>query len=144
MSRVRVRAATDADAPMLARLLAELGYPSPAEQMAGRLRAMRDDGSEAMVAVGDDDVPIGLACMTTHVALHADAPTGYITALVTSSASRGTGVGRALVAAAESWARARGCTKLSVTSAEHRADAHAFYPRCGMPYTGRRFSKSLD
>lgn len=143
MSPVRIRAATDADAPALARLLGELGYPSPAEQMAGRLRAMRDDGSEAMVAVDQDDAPIGLACMTTHVSLHTDAPTGYITALVTASGARGTGVGRALVATAESWARARGCTKLSVTSAEHRADAHAFYPRCGMPYTGRRFSKGL-
>ena len=143
MSPLRTRPATDADAPVLARLLAELGYPAPSDVMANRLRATRDDGGEAMVAVGADDVPIGLACMTTHVALHADAPTGYITALVTSSTARGTGVGRALVAAAESWARSRGCTKLSVTSAEHRADAHAFYPRCGMPYTGRRFSKVL-
>ena len=143
MSPLRTRPATDADAPVLARLLAELGYPAPSDVMANRLRATRDDGGEAMVAVGDDDIPIGLACMTTHVALHADAPTGYITALVTSSTARGTGVGRALVAAAESWARSRGCTKLSVTSAEHRADAHAFYPRCGLPYTGRRFSKVL-
>jgi len=143
VSPLRTRPATDADAPVLARLLAELGYPAPSDVMANRLRATRDDGGEAMVAVGADDVPIGLACMTTHVALHADAPTGYITALVTSSTARGTGVGRALVAAAESWARSRGCTKLSVTSAEHRADAHAFYPRCGMPYTGRRFSKGL-
>lgn len=144
MTGVRVRPATDADSPVLARLLGELGYPAPAAAMTGRLRAMRDDASEAVVAVGDDDVPVGMACMTTLRALHADAPTGYITALVTSSTARGTGVGRALVAAAESWARARGCTKLSVTSAEHRADAHAFYPRCGMPYTGRRFSKPLD
>ena len=143
MSPLRTRPATDADAPVLARLLAELGYPAPSDVMANRLRATRDDGGEAMVAVRDDDIPLGLACMTTHVALHADAPAGYITALVTSSTARGTGVGRALVAAAESWARSRGCTKLSVTSAEHRADAHAFYPRCGMPYTGRRFSKVL-
>jgi hypothetical protein len=32
---------------------------------------------------------------------------------------------------------------LSVTSAEHRADAHQFYPRCGLPYSGRRFTKNL-
>jgi hypothetical protein len=32
---------------------------------------------------------------------------------------------------------------LSVTSAEHRADAHAFYPRCGLPYTGRRFAAPI-
>jgi GNAT superfamily N-acetyltransferase len=53
-------------------------------------------------------------------------------------------VGRALVNAIEQWARERGADRLSVTSAEHRSGAHAFYPACGFPYTGRRFSKSLD
>jgi hypothetical protein len=32
---------------------------------------------------------------------------------------------------------------LLVTSAEHRAAAHAFYPACGMPYTGRRFATDI-
>jgi GNAT superfamily N-acetyltransferase len=91
----------------------------------------------------EDDVAIGLACVTAHATIHAVAPVGYITALVTTSAARGTGVGRALVTAAETWAREQGCVRLSVTSAEHRADAHAFYPRCGMPYSGRRFSKTI-
>ena len=57
------------------------------------------------------------------------------------------GVGKAFIAAATNWAQKHGCARLSVTSAEHRADAHAFYPACGLPYTGRRFSvllKAID
>jgi GNAT superfamily N-acetyltransferase len=68
----------------------------------------------------------------------------YITALVTAAAARGRGVGRALVAEAVEWARREGCVRISVTSAEHRADAHAFYPACGLPYTGRRFGTTLE
>ena len=49
----------------------------------------------------------------------------------------------ALVEAAEGWAVRAGCVRLTVTSAEHRADAHAFYPACGIPYTGRRFARAL-
>ena len=143
MSRTRIRHATPMDAPALAGLLSELGYPMPAEAVPSRLRALEENGSVALVAVGDDDVAIGLACVATLATIHEAARVGYITALVTASDARGTGVGRALVAAAEAWARERRCSRLTVTSAEHRADAHAFYQRCGMPYTGRRFSTSL-
>jgi len=70
-------------------------------------------------------------------------PVAYITALVTASAARRRGVGQLLVGSAKRWATEQGCVRLSVTSAERRADAHAFYVACGMPYTGRRFSTQL-
>jgi GNAT superfamily N-acetyltransferase len=140
---MRIRLATPNDAPSLAALLSELGYQTPVDVLPARLSALTRDGSVALVAVGEDDVPKGLVCVASHVTIHASAPVGYIMALVTLPAARGMGVGRALVGAAEAWARERGCLRLTVTSAEHRADAHAFYPRCGMPYTGRRFSKTV-
>jgi hypothetical protein len=31
-----------------------------------------------------------------------------------------------------------------VTSGEQRADAHAFYPACGLAYTGRRFATPIE
>jgi GNAT superfamily N-acetyltransferase len=138
-----IRPATPNDSEVIAVLLAELGYPMSADAVPGRLRALDSDGGAVFVAVGSDDAPIGVAAVTSHEAFHAALRVAYITALVTSSAARGRGVGRALVDACESWARETGCSRLSVTSAEHRADAHAFYPKCGMPYTGRRFAKIL-
>ncbi len=44
---------------------------------------------------------------------------------------RGSGAGRALVAAAEDLASRWGCVAVEVTSARHRADAHAFYAAVG-------------
>jgi GNAT superfamily N-acetyltransferase len=139
-----VRPAADADAAALSVLLHELGYDVGAGEIPRRLAAMRAEGSAAMIAT---DAPtgaaLGLICVASFTALHTAGRVGYITALVTSAGARRRGVGRLLVEHAKAWATARGCIRLSVTSAEHRADAHAFYPACGLPYTGRRFAAAL-
>jgi GNAT superfamily N-acetyltransferase len=140
---VRIRNATPADAAAMVRMLGELGYPADARAMPDRLTGVEAGGGCAFLAVAADDRVVGLASVARLAALHVDAPVCYITALVTALDARGQGVGRLLVSAAERWARAHGCVRLSVTSAEHRADAHAFYPRCGLPYSGRRFTKIL-
>jgi GNAT superfamily N-acetyltransferase len=141
---ITTREAAPTDAPAIALLLAQLGYATGAEDVARRVAGVAGDGGAVFVAVDESDRALGVASATRHATLHVDGGVAYITALVTDSNARGRGVGRALVSAIEQWARARGAARLSVTSAEHRADAHEFYPACGFPYTGRRFSKSLD
>ena len=128
----------------MAGLLAQLGYPTTSVVVPIRLAAIEQERGTVLVAVDERDEVVGLATGTRFATLHAGAQVAYITALVTSTESRGQGIGRALVEALERWAREHGCTRLSVTSAEHRADAHAFYPRCGMPFSGRRFTKLLE
>ena len=135
-----LRAATPDDAVAVAALLGELGYPVDPNAVPDRLSAIRAEGGAAMLAVDGEGTAVALMCLARHRVLHADGSVAYITALVVTAAVRGKGVGRALVAAAFRWARENGCVRISVTSAEHRADAHAFYPSCGMPYTGRRFA----
>ena len=139
-----VRAATAGDATAVAALLAELGYPIDAGDVAERLGAIRAEGGAVLLAVDGDASPVGLISLSRHSVLHVAGSVGYITALVVTARARGRGVGRTLVDAAFEWARRNGCVRLSVTSAERRADAHAFYPRCGMPYTGRRFAAAVD
>jgi GNAT superfamily N-acetyltransferase len=139
-----LREATSADASVVAALLTELGHPTDAAEVPERMAAVRSEGGTALLAVTDGGEPLGLMCLARHVALHAPGPIAYITALVTTSAARRRGVGRAFVDAAKEWALRERCVRISVTSGEHRADAHAFYPACGLPYTGRRFSASLE
>jgi GNAT superfamily N-acetyltransferase len=128
----------------MADLLSQLGYSTSPELIPARLEAIEREGGAVFVACRTDESIVGLASAARHATLHAGASVAYITALVTSDQARGQGVGRSLVVTVERWAREHGCTRLSVTSAEHRADAHVFYPRCGMPYNGRRFSRQLD
>jgi GNAT superfamily N-acetyltransferase len=133
----------DSDAAAIVPLLAELGYTVDAGAVPSRLEAIRGEGGIALVAV-DGEATLGLIAVAAHAVLHAAGPVGLITALVVSSNARGRGVGRQLVERAKSWAADRGCVRLTVTSAEKRADAHAFYPACGLPYTGRRFAVAIE
>jgi GNAT superfamily N-acetyltransferase len=142
-SVIRVRDATSADAESISALLAELGHPVDAAAIPSRLAAVSSDGGATLVVVDADDAPIGLMSLARFNALTLGAPNAYITALVTSNAARRRGVGQLLVRAAREWATHHGCERLTVTSAERRADAHAFYPACGLPYTGRRFATPL-
>jgi GNAT superfamily N-acetyltransferase len=137
---IRLRDATTSDAEAIATLLAELGHPTSSTDVPSRLAAVLSDHGMVLLAVDEADQPLGLISLSRHVTIHAPAPIAYITALVTASVARRRGVGQLLVAAAKEWAAEQGCVRLSVTSAERRADAHAFYPACGLPYTGRRFA----
>ena len=63
-------------------------------------------------------------------------------ALPISTFQRG-GVGRALVADAEAWARAAGAVRIEVTSNQRRLGAHAFYLALGYADSSKRFIKDL-
>jgi GNAT superfamily N-acetyltransferase len=139
----RIRDATDVDAPRIAELLVELGQPMGVDLIPERIAAVQREGGLVLVAEAVDAPLLGVMSVVRHHVIHAPGPIGYITALVTTSKVRRAGVGRALVAAAKAWAKSEGCVRLSVTSAEPRAEAHAFYPATGLPYTGRRYSVTI-
>ena len=140
---IHLRPATASDAPVIASLLTELGYRVDRTEMPTRLSAIVEEGGAVFLAVETSGEALGLMSLARHSVLHAAGSVAYITALVTANAARRRGVGQRLVSAAKEWAAQHGCVRLTVTSAEHRADAHAFYPACGMPYTGRRFAAPI-
>ncbi len=94
-----VRDAAPPDAPALAALFGELGYPTPAEQMPGRMgRLWSDPRARAIVAVEGDAV-VGAATVHLHTTLHAEGEIAQLTALVVTEARRGRGIGHQLVEA---------------------------------------------
>ena len=143
MSEVSIRDAEERDAPAIASLCGQLGYPTPAEAVTSRMDRLREHGQGRVIVAVVDGLPVGLA--TTHIRnmINHEAPIGQLTLLVVDERARGQGVGRVLVAESEAWARARGCKRFVVTTALRRADAHAFYEKLGFTHTGRRYGKDF-
>ena len=140
MPNALIRPASAADAHAIAALLAELAHPTDAAAIPQRLVGVRAEGGDAFVACDADGRVLGFFSIARNAVVHGSGAVALITALVVAESARGRGVGRRMVEQARKWARGAGCVRLLVTSAERRADAHAFYEACGMPYTGRRFA----
>lgn len=138
-----IRIATLDDAAALAVLLGELGYPTSAEQAATRLAGLqRTSCAVSYVATRAGSV-CGLATVHSHASLNRDEPAVQLTLLVVAAQVRGSGAGKRLVQAAEEWARDHGAQRLVVSTAVHRAGAHAFYETLGYALTGRRYARVL-
>lgn len=138
-----VRPATLADADRLAALMTELGYPTSPAQMSARLtRILADDEYRTFVAE-DARAVVGAIGTRTGSLYEFDEPYGQIMVLVIVEGQRRAGTGGLLLRAAEADFVARGVRFAVVTSANRRADAHAFYEKHGYAFDGRRYKKPL-
>ena len=140
---IPIRCAKLSDAPSLASLMCELGYETTSTQMRQRLkRILRDKGFRTFVAESDDQV-CGMIGTLTHASHEHNDPSGKIIALVVSKKHRRSGIGRALIAAAEKDFVERRVTRVSLTTRFTREQAHRFYQALGYSRTGFRFAKEL-
>lgn len=139
-----IRSATDADAPILADLCSQLGYPCVTEEITHRLAALRGQANDAVLVAEDEGRVVALVHVlgTQHLVV---APFAEVGGLVVDAAWRGRGVGAALLAAAEAWAAERGFELMRVRSNVIREDAHRFYEKHGYTNTKRQivFAKKL-
>jgi len=114
-----VRDAKLSDAPALASLRYELGYETTTSEMRQRLKSiLRDAHYRTFVAEIDGQV-CGMIGMLTHASHEHNDFTGRITALVVSKKQRRSGVGRALIAAAEKDFAKRKVTRVSLNNSIH-------------------------
>jgi GNAT superfamily N-acetyltransferase len=141
---VHIRLSTAQDADRLVPLLGQLGYPTAPAALAARLDRLLSHPEYAVwVAEGDGGPLHGLAVGHMVFPIEHDRPAAHLTALVVDRSAQGAGLGRRLVEVFESWAVGNAAARAVVTSANHRAAAHAFYGHLGYEHTGRRFGKRL-
>jgi GNAT superfamily N-acetyltransferase len=127
-----IRPARAADGATLARLTGELGYPVTTEAMGLRVGAILQRPREhaLLVAVAANDEPIGWIHVERVDTLET-APMAGIAGLVVGEGWRSNGIGAALLAAGEAWARDQGLAVMQVRSRTTRERAHRFYERHG-------------
>ena len=73
-------------------------------------------------------------------------PEAIVQALVVDHAARGSGVGKIMMAAVETWAKDRGFTSVALASNVARTEAHTFYEAIGYQRaaTSHLFRKTLS
>jgi len=132
------------DAPAFATLICELGYKTTSAEMNQRLKLiLSDTGYRTFVADIDGQV-CGMIGTLTHASHEHNDLSGKIIALVVSNKQRRSGIGRALIAAAEKDFAKRKVTRVSLTTRFTREQAHKFYETLGYSRTDFRFAKNVS
>jgi GNAT superfamily N-acetyltransferase len=142
---VRVRPATPADRDQVWPLARDLATSYTVERPAfersfGSLLAHPD----ALVLVagtvaGGGEPIVGYLLATSHPAFHANAPVAWVEEIMVAAPARGAGVGRHLMAAAESWARSLGAAYVALATRR----AAPFYQALGYDDSATYFKKPL-
>jgi GNAT superfamily N-acetyltransferase len=142
---VTVRRARVSDAPQIAELSGQLGYPTTAAEIAKRMRKLKPASQNALfVADSRGSGVVGW----THVSVTHLVEVGTraeLNGLIVAEGQRSLGAGARLLEAAEDWARKHGCPGMSVRSNVIRDRAHKFYERQGYEHykTQKAFRKTL-
>jgi GNAT superfamily N-acetyltransferase len=129
MNKLNIRKATINDAPEIARLSGELGYPVEAHVMRERLARILEQDEHAVFVAETSEVAGWIHAAEEDllvVGRHCE-----IRGLVVGSGQRGKGVGRRLIEAVEQWAPSRGLKQISLRSNVIRPESHPFYERLG-------------
>lgn len=126
-----VRRATLGDAPPIAELSGQLGYPATPEEVLRRFRPLEGDPRHVVYVA---ELPSGQVIGWVHVHevhLIENDMRAEVSGLVVAEGFRGGGAGKLLMQHAEEWARARGCGSVLLRSNVIRTGAHAFYEKLG-------------
>jgi GNAT superfamily N-acetyltransferase len=142
---VAVRSMRDEDAEAVAALSGQLDYPASGADVRRRFESIAERG-EAEVFVAEDATGRIVGWVHAYIVdlIEVDRHV-EIGGLVVDEQTRGQGVGRALMMAAEAWTRQTRCGSVRVRSQIKREGAHAFYEGLGYEYvkTQKTFQKRL-
>lgn len=153
---VRVRPASAGDRAFVletAPRLAAFGPPewrTPDEVVEGEARTLRafferpPDGAALLVAETGALGPAGFAYLETLRDYFTGEAHGHVGILAVSEHAEGRGVGSALLAAAEDWARGCGARKLTLNVFEGNRRARALYERRGFLPESLRYVRRLE
>jgi GNAT superfamily N-acetyltransferase len=152
---VRIRPARPGDRPSLLALASRLvigiaPWRDPSTMLGAMQRFIMEDldrmGPQSTMLVAEAEAehgaPLGFVSIAHHVNFTGETQ-AYIGELAVREDAEGQGVGRALVHAAESWAREQGYTLVVLDTGAANPRARAFYQRLGYREESVRLTKPL-
>jgi len=145
---VDIRKAAESDLPGILRLYAQPGLDD------GRMLALDDASAifrrmatypryQVYIATRGDAIIGTFALLVMDNLAHLGSPSAVVEDVVVDEASRGRGIGGAMMKFAMKVATECGCYKLTLSSNLRRSDAHAFYRSLGFEQHGISFLVKL-
>jgi GNAT superfamily N-acetyltransferase len=141
---ISIRPMTVDDIQAAQDLLLQLGYPLHRDEVARRFALVIGATDHIVFVAGQGGRTVALCHVYARPALDKP-PEAVVQALVVDAALRGSGVGKMMMAAAETWARDHGFSSVALSSNVARTEAHAFYEGIGYDKGGisQQFRKTL-
>ncbi|GIN72644.1 N-acetyltransferase [Bacillus sp. J14TS2] len=142
---MQIREATVNDIEVLTSLMEQLGYPTTIESMKTRMNHIEASPDYHTLLASYDGKVIGMIGLVKGYYYEMDGFCIRIVAFVVDSNYRGKGIGKKLLAEAESWARKIGATGIGLNSGNRpeRFTAHKLYKSMGYIEKSIGFAKSL-
>ena len=143
---MKIRKALLEDAPQLAELSSQFGYPTTTLQSKDRLGILlKSNEHVVLVACNPVNKVVGWVHIFMALRLESD---GFaeIGGIVVSEEYRGSGIGKDLLKASGKWAADNGVQKLRIRSRSTRSDTHAIFEHLGFEKTKEQyvFDKQID
>ena len=132
--QIDLRPAQPGDAPTIAALFTDEGYPAGPSDIVARLGHFDTPESQVIVAEHDESI-LGFIAVHAMARFEHDDQIVRILALVVDAGARERGVGRALMAEAERFGRALGAAFVEVTAGHRRPEARHLYESLGYDST---------
>jgi GNAT superfamily N-acetyltransferase len=127
---ITLRDAEPDDAPRIAELFTDEGYPVGPSAILARLARFHDPASRVIVAEAEGTV-LGFVAVHAIPRFEHDDVALRVVALVVDPGARERGVGRQLMSEAERIADEQGAAFVEVTAGHHRPDARRLYESLG-------------
>ncbi len=152
---MRIRIATAADEEWIRSLIPRLHHFGPPDyrpvaamddaEATATIAALASDDPRRTVLVAEsaDAVRAGFVHLETGTDFFTHEQHGHISVIVVAAEAEGTGVGRALLDAAETWTRERGYQFLTLNVFEKNAAARRLYERAGFGIDTVRYLKLI-
>ncbi len=133
--KIEIRNAELEDAPRLAELSIQLGYPSSPQQSIHRLESiLKSEEHAILVSYLTEGIIIGWIHVFLAKRLESD-PFAEIGGFVVAEKYRGSGVGKILLTETEKWVIDHGISKIRVRSSTIRENSHAIFTHLGFTKT---------
>ena len=146
---IMTREATETDLPAILTLYTQLGQDDgsvlslgAAQSLFARMKTYPDYRIHVACLAGR--VVGSLAILIMDNLAHCGAPSAILEDVVVDEGLRGRGIGRRMMAYADSLCREKGCYKMAFSSNRNREAAHRFYESLGFERHGYSYSVSYS